>query len=335
MISIYHRLVFSIRERIKGDNVLIKSKLNSINLHSNIHTISICSTEYPKIKADGVTRIHSYIREQTGELTYTTQINPNKYVGSEVYNYNDFQNILNEIVKAIGINEYRITRVDFKIDSYNDNYNELLKLNKLVILLLSIAYNIKNRYQSFEPLTLENLTVRVQNEYLEAENYNKGIESNYTDIAQNRLEVRSKALLKTKKSIPELLDSWLAKFDALPQYFEQLQSMCNTEIVRRWPLEQNIKVKSLSEYIRKYQDNIYSRKQLIELYDKIGIVKPTKAVYNFDYDNTKHNTSIEYISAKELKLYLAMIKKSLLIFTDITSNIRNGGSRNTLDSKAV
>ena len=191
-----------------------------------IHTLNIASKDIFYCDNNGVRQCikadKNKVNPVTGEVIYKAIINPNKWHGS-VTTYCEFEKVLAEIIKEIGIVNYRIARVDFSLDCFENNYNELHKLNKCIVLLLAIAFHLNNRYESTDPLTFEHLTTRVQSEYMECENYNKNIESNNTSPVFNRLEFRSKSVLKSKKCIPELMEDWCNRLDVALNYFNILQ----------------------------------------------------------------------------------------------------------------
>lgn len=279
-----------------------------------VHTLSIATNDIICCDSDKgrqcIKTDKNKVNPVTGEITYKAIVNPNKWSGL-VTTYDDLQNVLTEITQEIGIKEYRIARADFAVDCFEDNYDELHKLNKCICLLLAIAYHLKNRYESVDPLSIEHLTTRVQSEYMECENYNKNIESDNTSPVYNRLEFRSKANLKTKKDIPDLVQDWCNRLDKAVNYFDNLQNICNDYLIIRWNKEKDIKVKSISEFIRKYQDNIYSSKQLINFYSRLGFDKPKSKAKNF-----KRYNHIEYLSLRDINIYIGSIKKSLKAYVN-------------------
>jgi len=281
-------------------------KIIENELHVGLHTIAVNSSKKVDNGVTGISHLKTLIKEKTGEIRHITKINPNDFYEGELDNYNTYCQVIDNVVEEYGLHDYLLSRGDIRIDSYDDNYDEGLKLNKLVVLLIAYSYNIKNQYQSFNPLTLDNLTVRVQNEYYEAENYNRAIKSDNLGLAKNRLELRSKALLKTGKDIPQIFMGWIDRLEKLPDYYEKLQDLCNYYLYEKWLKEKNAKVKSLSEFIRKYQDNIFTVKQLINLLDKVGVDNPARTAYNFNSKN-----KIEYFSKSELQKYINKLTKSL------------------------
>lgn len=287
-----------------------KEKLNKIqSISCGIHTINIATNDIICCNSDIVKKCikmdKSRVNPATGEIIYKAIINPNKWNGY-INAYDDLQKVFSAIIHEMGISSYRIARVDFAVDSFEDNYNQLHKLNKCICLLLAVAYNLKNRYESRDPLSLEHLTTRVQSEYLECENYNKDIESDHTSPIYNRLEFRSKAILKVNKDIPALIDDWCRRLEYAIQYFDKLQGICNNYLIQRWNKENGIQVKSTSEFLRKYQDNIYTSRQIQDFYSRLNYEKPESKAKNF-----KRYNSIEYFSLNDLKSYTAIVRQAL------------------------
>lgn len=280
-----------------------RDKLN-LKLNAGIHTLSIKIMGFYTLQIQGISQIKSYA-DSNGEIWSILKVNPSTFCNFELNNYNDILLVLNNLLNVLGVNEYQLTRVDFKLDTYEDTYEAMLKLNRLLISLLSVELGIDNRYHSVDFLTLDNLTLRIQNEYFEVENYNKAIESKHKDKAQNRLEFRSKALLKKKQDIPMLIQDWIRKLDRLPQIYDELQDLCNCYLIRKWDSEY-YKVKNYSEFVRKYQDSIYSSKQLIKLFKLLGFSNPKNTAYTF-----KSRNEINYISKSDLVDYIKIIKGSL------------------------
>lgn len=160
---------------------------------------------------------------------------------------------------------------------------------------------------------MDDLTIRIQNDYFEVEYYNKAIQSNSTDEANSRLEFRSKALSKfgNQKTIQQLAPYWKNRLNAAIANYEPLLVKCNDILMKKWDEEKGFETKSFSEFIRKYQENIFSSKQLIDLFQRIGVKNPKQSAYRF-----KKNNDIEYISQNNLKFYAKIINKSIRNFMD-------------------
>lgn len=298
----------SVLKLIQKEGNMYKKKLKELELIASIDTMAIATHELSQQEPEETTYINKCItnlaKDGSRPTRFTYIINPNKTTAGEILRYSDFESVFQDILEAMEIREYHKCRVDFRIDSMQDNYNELLKLNKCLILLLAYKYNINNRYQSFDPLLLDDLTIRIQNDYIEAENYNKGIQSPDGDV-KNRLELRTKGQRKDKP-VSDMITAWATKLDACVSVYGELQDQCNLALFKKWQNEKHGRVKSLSEFLRKYQDNIFCRKQLIGFFQMLNHGNAIKAA-----DNFKRSNSIEFFTTKDIKDYIWLIKKSL------------------------
>jgi hypothetical protein len=289
---------------------LRKAKLD-YTLLCGIDTISVWTNKpIAEGQYSGIKQIRSIHDVETGEIRYNYKINVSTYSNrADIKSLEDYMDALAKTMDELGISELELARCDIKFDSYEDNFSTMFKMNKLLVLLIAHTNNIKNRYESKDPLRLNDLTVRVQNNYLEAENYDKQAQSNYRDNVKNRLELRCKRLLQGNKGLRGCFDFWFKKLDKLPMYYDAFQMLCNTYLIKKWHEENGNKVKSIAEFIRKYESNIYSRKQLIALFGKLGVNNPERAA-----DKFKSNSHIEYITLNDLKMYVRKIKESACDF---------------------
>lgn len=292
-----------------------KNKLAETNLYTGIDTIEVRSDAEiaPETETDFAptsTRKNTV----TGACYY--KLNPDKgNNGLQIYNSTDYYGIRDYMIKVLNFTNPTKTRVDFRIDSFDDNFDELLKLNKLLILLISETYNITNRYQTFDPLTLEELTVRVQNQYLEAENYNKGIEEPEGNV-MNRLELRSKKLYSDAgencKEYTEYL-KWCKRLDkaVTKDNFEKLQKKLNSSIIERYKAESRQRGFTVSAFLYKYQSSIFTSRQMADLYREFNYKDPAQQAKRY-----RQRNSIEYFSFRDLCTYVQMLKDSMTRFFD-------------------
>jgi hypothetical protein len=126
-----------------------------------------------------ISRPFQRVDKNTGEIITRFVVNPNKLTGDDGWcsTYKEFDISLWEILKELSVDAYTSLRVDFTFDYFEDNYDELHKLNKCICLLAVMHSGSNNNYESLDPLTLEHKTTTSRNQYYEVENYNKKIES--------------------------------------------------------------------------------------------------------------------------------------------------------------
>lgn len=283
---------------------------------SGIHTICIIIDGFIPCKIskqakECVSEETPLVDKGTGEIRTKFKLNANKWYGSNGWcnSYEEYERILWLILREIGVDSYSTVRVDFAFNYIENNYDDLHKLHKCICLLAAHTYKTINRYESTDPLILEHLTTRIQNEYIEIENYNKRIESSGKSRFANRLELRNKALNQKKtnfKGVDKLVDDWSRRYSSFITQYEEVLSDCNNFILDKWSAEQGTKVKDMSEFVRKYQDNIFSLEQLTSLYSKMGVKNPKGSVKNF-----RRYNEIEFVSKKDIATYFKIIDESL------------------------
>lgn len=292
----------------------IKMSIESKVFHFGIHTLEISHNGVAFAKSIETERCinskFSRIYPHEGITREWIVLNPNRYYERYITTFSEFKNVLSQILHDLDIEEFKIIRVDFRIDDEEDTYEQLLKFNKLFALLYASKYKV-NRYQSFDPLTLEGLAISINNNTFEIQNYNKNLQSDGCDDFQNRLELRTKRInFSSLDDIPEAFTFWKRSFSKTYIQFVQLQHLCNASLVKRWRGEAGNLVRSQSEFIRKYQENFFTRSQLIDYLETIqpeGDVK--KRASNLVYEN-----DIVLFKAENVLAYLNEIEKGITNF---------------------
>lgn len=285
------------------------NKITETNLYTGIDTIEVRSdteieNDMPIDFSPKCTRKNMI----TGECYY--KLNPDKgNNGLQIYNSTDYYKAIDYMINILNFENPVKTRIDFRIDSFDNNFEELLKLNKLLILLIAEAYNITNSYDTINPRTLEPLCIRVQNQYIEAENYNKSIEEPDGDV-KNRLELRSKKLYddtaENSKEYTEFM-KWCKRLDkaVTKENFERLQEKLNTALYNRYQIESQQRGVTLNEFLYKYQNSIFTSRQMSNFYNMLGYKDPVQSAKRY-----KQRKSIEYFSYKDICTYVQKIKDS-------------------------
>lgn len=243
--------------------------------------------------------------------TYSYKINPNKYSG-EINSYSGYVSALDNIINCLELVNPIITRVDYAINCYEDNFDKLYKLNKVLILLLCIKYNLDNRYGSFDLLTNKLLCSRVQKPRLEIENYNKSLE-NPNDKTKNRLELRSKQLYKVQpdKEYNEFL-KWVERIHEAvnKESYINLQNTANDILYNEYILEKEKRGFNTNSYIFKYDNDFFTQAQLADFYSRTGLYKNPQGQAR----KYKYNHDIEYIPLDLLMEYTKIIERAGRIF---------------------
>lgn len=288
-----------------------KNKLTTLKqegIFMGIDTLDIKSdtpTPYNNIKRNFMKKIE---KRDVNLNSYTYMVKPD--VANDnimIYDNETYYKIYDYMVNSLELTNPTKTRIDYRFDCFNENFESLMKLNKLLILLIAETYNVNNRYESIDPLTLQQLCIRVQNSRIEAENYNKAVESP-DGIVKNRLELRSKQLYYTEgEQVKEYteFEKWCTRLDKsiTKENFKALQDRLNTALYNCYCIESKSKGFAVNEFLYKYQNSIFTSKQMADLYRYMGYKDPEQQAKRY-----KQRKGIEYFSLKDLLIYSEMIK---------------------------
>lgn len=300
-----------------------REKLEELSLYMGIDTLQIKSKtaiefdseQYPFIKPD-------IVRKSDNKYSYYI-LNPDKANnGLGVYNSLDYYSTLAYMLDSINLEAPTKSRIDFRFDSFDNNYNELSKLNKLVILLLANEYEVKNRYESYDLLTQEALTMRIQTKYIEAENYNKGLQEPRGEV-KNRLEIRSKALQPmNNESIKEKTEfnKWCKRFNkaVTADNFNSLILNINNALVQRYKDWSKQKGHTISNFITKYESCLFTSHQLenfLTLLNDNGLANISNCKESAK--KYKKRYGLEFFSLNDLNIYKSKIIESGAGFFDM------------------
>ena len=311
-------------------------KLIHINLIGKIHTVEVVSRfidveQFRVLKTfNGVTYCTQKIDSDTGELITKFRFNPETYNGDKVENLELFHKLLYRLMCDIGIgNNYIITRLDFALDDYNNQFDELAKLNRFLLSLLSISKDMQNRYESSDFLTLTNLNIKVINKSrsFEVEAYNKQIEverqGKHTPV-KCRLEFRKSNIdryhYKTDM-VNGVTNEWLADLQTAISMntILTLENIVNDTLAKQYYNTKNQyggkravsgSIRNINLFIQSHQQYIYSKRQLIKLYELLEVDKPRQHA-----DNYKRNYRVEFFSMKDINRYVEIIRKAVNEYT--------------------
>ena len=294
-----------------------KQKLVDTNLYFGIDTIQVKSETESVLTKNEVPYISKNITKDSETGSYFYKLNPDKANGNvAVFSYSEYDELCNFMIEELMLTNPVKTRIDYRVDSYDNNFDELLKLNKLLILLIAERFNISNRYQSVDLLTQRDLCVRIQNTRLEVENYNKAVEEPNGDV-MNRIEFRSKKLYdNTENKEYTEYKQWCRRLDlaVTKANFNHLQEEINSELEQRYKEQCCQRGFSVNEFLYKYQNSIFTSRQMSDLYKRLGYKDPVQQAKK--YKQRKH---IEYFSFKDVQMYVEKIKASAERFFDIHS----------------
>lgn len=320
---------------LKECKTMNKQKLHDYWHTGGIHTLSIVvpGTVQATTQAAQDCIAVTIRTTKDGEIESLVTINPNKYHG-DIFRFSEFKETMEAILNECGITEYRFIRTDLRMDNYAPRQYELYsKLNRYLLMAVMIAYGIKNKYFSGDLLTLKQLTQVIKGRDFEIENYDRAAKSrqteNHAELAQYRLEIRTMpsgwrkiyAADNDKSSNMELLKAdllgeWFQRFDAALSNLDKVQEAYNEILEKEWSVAKDampVQFGSITEFVRRYQGVIFTRKQLIDLYQHIddsGADPVQKA------NNYKKRYGIEFFSKADMQAAVQEIKRCIEHFCE-------------------
>lgn len=287
----------------------MKKIFNNYHLLAGIHTISIKTLEpliVPKVYQKVVTSVTHNSQENP---IYTSKLNLNKLT-LDIYEYSYFQEQLQMLLDSAGITEYRIVRADFRFDMFEpDEYARFAKIHRYLISLLATQYQVTNAYRTVNLFSQKQLSVAIKNKYFECENYDKAAESNKSDAAAGRLEIRSKSL-RTSDLQKVFMEEWFNRWDKSLSCIEEMSAKYNTELKKIYKEGKEKSLtgfRSLTDFLIQYESCIFSREQMVNLISLVdtSVRNPSKRVSNF-----KQKYGTDFYTEKDIKYVVNEIKRA-------------------------
>lgn len=249
--------------------------------------------------------------EHTGELLHGMRLNPNKYLYDDsgyINSYSEFINTVNKMLSQRGITEYGIQRLDFRVDNYNNAFDELYKLNNIVINILSMAMGIKNCYKSLKNDIPHNIVARGNRQEIEC--YNR-IEKDGSGLSKTRIEFRRTFPYFntiTPNDIINIYCDWLSilRSKLMPIYYRRFQAMQNDRIAQE-SIQRCKATRTVIELLAKNKDYICTAKQMKELCSMLNLSKDVAYTY-------KNRLKIEYYKYADIERYINNITLALHTF---------------------
>lgn len=283
----------------------------NLDMIAGIDTLEVTSKtyvvkEYPFITHDTTRRI---TKDDTEVPKYKYRFNPDNTM-LDTSTFEGYQEALDYMFNSSKLVDPVKTRIDFRFDYFNGKYADVFKLNKLLLLLLAEYCDIKNRYQCIDMLTAELKTLCIKNQYIEAEAYNKAIQEPDSGV-MCRLELRSKRLYdddaEATKELREL-DKWFVRLAncTTPFNFDKLIQGLNENLMVQYREGQDRKAfANTAEFVTKYEDFIFSTRQLVDLYKRLGYQNPNAQATKY-----KRSHRLECFSLKDIRNYAQSIRSS-------------------------
>lgn len=295
-----------------------KQKLLDYNLTGSIHTLQLKTQgDVGSVQDQVVPCITVNTQHINDDIVSSCLINPNKLTG-DLYTYSDFETAFQTILVGAGIVDYRLVRVDLRLDNFDqDHYRRFAKLNKYLISAMAIAYPTRNCYRTVNLFSQEQLSIAIKNRYFELENYDKVAESNGLDTAKSRLEERSKSWAESDKDIPnEFCQHWSRRWQKALTCLDKVQMRFNDELERLYLTGRHTypcRFRSLTDFLIEFQDCIFTSSQLIDLLQRLPEIGSKEKAIN-RARNHKKRYGIEYFSKRDVKAAIAEIQRATKSF---------------------
>lgn len=238
-------------------------------------------------------------------------INPNKFTGRDIDSLSELQYVLDIIRQELLIDEWELDRQDIAID-IKVPYEDVYKLNKMLVSLFSLYRNEKNVTIIDDAMTLKKRALTCAGRKYELQIYDKNEESG-GKYPYSRCEFRFKLLdIKSRDNMFKTLYKTLS---ALPKLINQLNKRKIDVLYNKWLKESspdypNTPVKSLPEFFRRYGNDIFTVDIARGLYEEI---------LNGNYSNwikryRQGGCNIHFIKKCEIESYCRNLKKAVQLY---------------------
>lgn len=294
---------------------MTKNKMDNIEVFAGVHTITVRSDKPAAVDVSTVDWVNDEDTKSgsKGKLYYY-QLNLNRYIGHDLWTLVEFSEALVSALQFLGLYlDWVFNRIDFRFDQLERNFTDLEKMHLLLIGTMVKKFDIANFWRSKHALTCVHLSTRAQNSRREIENYNK-FEQDPECPAGNRLEFRSHKL-NEQCSVGDEMLAWiqLAR-TAVNREYSKVLDKYNDSLMKLWQQDtQSRDVRTMGEFIRKYQDIIFSREQLRQFMERLGKPNPQTAA-----NNQWQRNGLEEIGKKDLNRYLDKLEAAARAYIDGT-----------------
>lgn len=259
-------------------------------------------------------------RSDTERLYMKLNLNKGISGNDMIRSFSEYRKRLEELMRSIGydVSDLVITRADLCINSYLDqSYDRYRKLLKYILCCCFYGLDLKNGYETRNPLSFTHLNLKFSNRNLEIENYNKEIESHGSVPTRNRLELRSKKLNCTVDKLPEEFKKWCDRLEMSLGQADTVQENFNEKIEE---IYKNDKVKTVDSIVDQFRNCIFTRSQLRNLLKRIDEKNNCDKEKNSSARYYKAKYGIEFFSNHDLVVTVNAIKEKINLYFWETEN---------------
>lgn len=253
-------------------------------------------------------------RSDTERLYMKLNLNKGISGNDMIRSFSEYRKRLEELMRSIGydVSDLVITRADLCINSnLNQSYDRYRKLLKYILCCCFYGLDLKNGYETRNPLSFTHLNLKFSNRNLEIENYNKEIESHGSVPTKNRLELRSLKLNCGVDEIPEEFKKWCNRLEMALDQADTVQVNFNNRIEEVY---RNDKAKTVDSIVDQYRNCIFTRSQLRELLKKIDEKNNCDEEKENSARYYKAKYGIEFFSENDLMVTVRSIKEKINLY---------------------
>lgn len=292
------------------------------SMYTGIHTLTCYLTmsenEIKKIDLKELRKnqwVTNCIYRSDNEKLYL-KLNLNKGISGNdmIRSFSEYRKRLNGLMNSIGydIKDVVITRADLCINSnLEQSYERYRKLLKYILCCCFYELDLKNGYETQDPLSFTHLNLKFGNRNLEIENYNKEIESHGSVPTRNRLEMRSLKLKCTIDDLPEEFKKWCERLELSLGQVKTVQDNFNVRIEE---IYKNDKAKTVDSIVDQFRNCIFTRSQLRNLLKRIDRKNNCDNEKNSSARYYKSKYKIEFFSDHDLSVTVNAIKEKINLY---------------------
>lgn len=292
------------------------------SLYGCIHTVTcyltVTEEEIKTIDLKEV-RNNQYVstciyRSDTERLYMKLNLNKGISGNDMIQSFSAYRKKLKELMNSIGYgcNDLVITRADMCVNSNLDrSYERYRKLLKYLLCCCYYELDLKNGYETRDPLSFTHLNLKFGNRNLEIENYNKEVESHGSVPTRNRLELRSKKLNCGVGELPKEFKKWCQRLEMALGQAQTVQANFNDRIEE---IYKNDKAKTVDSIVDQFRNCIFTRSQLRDLLKRIDEKNNNDEEKNSSAKYYKAKYNIEFFSNYDLMVTVRAIKEKIDLY---------------------
>lgn len=292
------------------------------SMYACIHTItvylSVTEEEIRKIDLKELKKnelvSNCIYRSDTERLYLKLNLNKGLSGNDMIRTFSEYREKLNELMNSIGydMSDVTVTRADLCINSNLDrSYERYRKLLKYILCCSYFGLDLKNGYETRDPLSFTHLNLKFSNRNLEIENYNKAVESHGSVPTRNRLELRSLKLNCGVDELPEEFKKWCTLLEMSLSQSNTVQVNFNNRIEEVY---RNDKAKTVDSIVDQYRNCIFTRSQLRDLLKRIDEKNNSDEEKYNSARYFKSKYKIEFFSSHDLVVTLNAIKEQINLY---------------------